>query len=90
MTILKTNQSLQIVISETKLIMVWTLPKSKLILIVKPTNLRLIKQVEAKSLTSTIFVSIYLKDKDLQLFVLCRQILLKKNHLQKKQQNRRY
>ena len=90
MTILKKNQSLQIVISETKLIMVWTLPKSKLILIVKPTNLRLIKQVEAKSLTSTIFVSIYLKDKDLQLFVLCRQILLKKNHLQKKKQNRRY
>ena len=37
------KKSSQIVISETELIMVLTLQKSKLFLIIKPTNLRLIK-----------------------------------------------
>ena len=39
----KKNQSSQIVVSETELIMVLTLQKSKLFSIIKPTNLRLIK-----------------------------------------------
>ena len=39
----KKNQSLQIVISETELIMVLSFQKSKLFSTIKPTNLRLIK-----------------------------------------------
>ena len=64
------NQSSQIFISEMELIMDLTLQKLKLFLTIKPTNLRLIKYVVAKQLTSIIFMTIYLKEKDLQLFIL--------------------
>ena len=39
----KKNKSLQIIILQTELIMVLTVQKEKLFLIIKPTNLRLIK-----------------------------------------------
>ena len=71
------NQSSQIFISEMELIMDLTLQKLKLFLTIKPTNLRLIKYVVAKQLTSIIFMTIYLKEKDLQFFILRIKILLK-------------
>ena len=78
------NQSSQIFISEMELIMDLTLQKLKLFLTIKPTNLRLIKYVVAKQLTSIIFMTIYLKEKDLQLFILRIKILLKMESLMKK------
>ena len=78
------NQSSQIFISEMELIMDLTLQKLKLFLTIKPTNLRLIKYVVAKQLTSIIFMTIYLKEKDLQLFILRIKILLTMESLMKK------
>ena len=81
------NQSSQIFISEMELIMDLTLQKLKLFLTIKPTNLRLIKYVLAKQLTSIIFMTIYLKEKDLQLFILHIKILLQMEPLAKKRTN---
>ena len=81
------NQSSQIFISEMELIMDLTLQKLKLFLTIKPTNLRLIKYVVAKQLTSIIFMTIYLKEKDLQLFILHIKILLQMEPLAKKRTN---
>ena len=81
------NQSSQIFISEMELIMDLTLQKLKLFLTKKPTNLRLIKYVVAKQLTSIIFMTIYLKEKDLQLFILHIKILLQMEPLAKKRTN---
>ena len=81
------NQSSQIFISEMELIMDLTLQKLKLFLTIKPTNLRLIKYVVAKQSTSIIFMTIYLKEKDLQLFILHIKILLQLEPLAKKRTN---
>ena len=81
------NQSSQIFISEMELIMDLTLQKLKLFLTIKPTNLRLIKYVVAKQSTSIIFMTIYLKEKDLQLFILHIKILLQMEPLAKKRTN---
>ena len=81
------NQSSQIFISEMELIMDLTLQKLKLFLTIKPTNLRLIKYVVAKQLTSIIFMTIYLKEKNLQLFILHIKILLQMEPLAKKRTN---
>ena len=81
------NQSSQIFISEMELIMDLTLQKLKLFLTIKPTNLKLIKYVVAKQLTSIIFMTIYLKEKDLQLFILHIKILLQMEPLAKKRTN---
>ena len=81
------NQSSQIFISEMELIMDLTLQKLKLFLTIKPTNMRLIKYVVAKQLTSIIFMTIYLKEKDLQLFILHIKILLQMEPLAKKRTN---
>ena len=70
-----------------ELIMDLTLQKLKLFLTIKPTNLRLIKYVVAKQLTSIIFMTIYLKEKDLQLFILHIKILLQMEPLAKKRTN---
>ena len=51
---------------------------------IKPTNLKQIKKVVANLLTFIIFMTIYLKEKHLQLFIYHIKVLLKMGTLTKK------
>ena len=70
-----------------ELITVLTLRKWKLFSMIKPTNLKQIKKVAANLLTFIIFMTIYLKEKHLQLFIYHIKVLLKMETLTKKKTN---